>query len=62
VIVVVVVQRAKTATTVLRVSSCASVSALKDRATKSPERVAVTPDTGVRDVTVVSVSVGQLVN
>jgi len=49
-------QRAKTVTTVQRVSSCVNVLTLKDRATKSLERVDATPDTGVRDVISVSVS------
>jgi len=55
------VQRAKTATTVRRVSSSVNVSTLRDRATKSPERAAVIPDTGVRDAIVVSGSVGHQV-
>jgi len=46
------------ATTVRRASSSVIVSTLKDRATKSPEPVAVTRDTGVLDVTAVSRSLG----
>jgi len=60
-IVVCIVQRAKMATTVRRVSSSVNVSTLKDRATRSPERADVIPDTGVRDVIVVSGSVGHRV-
>jgi len=48
----------KTVTTVQHASSFVNALTLKDRATKSLEHVAVTLDTGVRDVIVVSLSVG----
>jgi len=56
-----VVQRVKTATMVQRASSCVSVSMPRDRATRSLACAAATLDTGGRDVTAVSRSLGHWV-
>jgi len=48
------VQLVRKATTVPPVSSCATVSTPRHRATRSPDCVTATLDTGVHDVTAVS--------